>query len=220
MAFPQVITSNANVTAVDTSHVITLPSGIAADDLLLVFFATDGDNTVTNWDGFTEIFSESNGTAASLHIGYKIAVGSDSLTITTSVSEEGAYACYRITGHSTSQMPEASVGDFGTNNINPNPDELTPTGGAKDYLWFAAEGNDHLDTTAAWPADFGDNNLEACGGGAGSCNIGVGSRELNASVLDPGVFTLDNAEQWVAGTVAVHPYTEPSAWTPKVIFIG
>jgi hypothetical protein len=203
MAFPQVANTSTGSTAADTSHSITLPANIVAGNLLMVFFATDGDNTITNWGGFTELFSESNGTAASLHVGYKTAVGSDTLTITTSVSEPGSYACYRITGHSTSQIPEVSTGQWGINDINPNPDSLTPTGGAKDYLWIAVEGNDDKDTVAAWPLP--DNNLEATGGSNGDCNIGVCSDELNQATLDPGTFTLDNAEQWVACTVAVHP---------------
>jgi hypothetical protein len=215
MAFPQVQTADnsTGTTAADTSHSITLPGNISAGNLLLVFFATDGDNTITNWGGFTELFSVSNGTQASLHIGYKTAVGSDTLTITTSVSEPGSYACVRITGHSTVQIPEVSTGVSATS-INPAPDQLTPTGGAKDYLWFAVEGNDHLDTTSAWPLP--DNNLEANGGASGSCNIGVCSDELNQASLTPGTFTLDGSEQYVACTVAVHPVEAPAPLTIDV----
>lgn len=57
MAFPQVANSNVGTTAADTTHVITLPANIVAGNLLMVFFATDGDNTITNWGGFTELFS-------------------------------------------------------------------------------------------------------------------------------------------------------------------
>jgi hypothetical protein len=205
MAFPVVAASiTSKEDSNTTSHTVSLPSGISVGNLLLVFFATDGDNTITNWGGFTEIFSVSNGTASSLHVGYKIAVGSDTLTVTTSSSEESSHVAYRITGHHTSQMPEASSGNTG-NSDSPDPDELTPTGGAKDYLWIAAEGNDHLDTTSAWPTNFTLYNKEESNANAGGCNVGVGGYELNASVLNPGTFTLDAGEQWVACTVAVHP---------------
>jgi hypothetical protein len=103
-------------------------------------------------------------------------------------------------------MPEASSGWVsGGNSANPDPDSLTPTGGAKDYLWVAVEGNDHLDTTSAWPSNYSLYNLEECNGSAGGCNVGVGARAYNASVENPGTFTLDAAEQCVACTVAVHP---------------
>lgn len=206
MAFPVVADTNTSaVNTAGTSHAVSLPPNISVGNLLLVFFATDGDNTITNWGGFTELFSESNGTAASLHIGYKIAVGSDTLTITTSESENSAHATYRITGHNTSQMPEVSTGQWGINDINPDPDSLTPTGGAKDYLWIAVEGNDDDDTVATWPTNFDGSNLEQIATNPGGCNIGVGTYSYNAATLDPGTFLLDAAEQWVACTVAVHP---------------
>jgi hypothetical protein len=77
MAFPQIVTADTatGTTAAGATHAITMPANISAGDLLMIFFSTDGDNTVTDWDGFTELFSVSNGTAACLHIGYKIAVG-------------------------------------------------------------------------------------------------------------------------------------------------
>jgi hypothetical protein len=84
MAFPVVADTNTSRT---DSATVSLPPSISVGNLLLVFFATDGDNTITNWGGFTGIFSLSEGTAASLHVGYKIAVGSDTLTITTSSSD-------------------------------------------------------------------------------------------------------------------------------------
>jgi hypothetical protein len=212
MAFPQVATSDSTTgtTAKDTSHAITLPGNISAGNLLLVFFSTDGDNTITNWGGFTELFSQSNGTVASLHVGYKTAVGSDTLTITTSVSEPGAYACYRITGHNTSQMPEVSTGATDASQY-PNPDTLTPTGGAADFLWIAAHGHDHIDTVNIFPLPY--NNLSDQGSASGDCGLGVCSTEANQAALDPSSFSLSGSEQWVACTVAVHPASGGSLLT-------
>ncbi|GAF88570.1 unnamed protein product, partial [marine sediment metagenome] len=69
MAFPVIQTADTSQasTAAGATHAITLPDNIIAGQLLLIFFATDGDNTVTDWDGFNEIYSGSNGSAASLH---------------------------------------------------------------------------------------------------------------------------------------------------------
>ena len=61
MAFPVVAaTSNSANSGGGTSHAVSLPAGIEAGNLLLVFFATDGDNTISNWGGFTEIFNKSD----------------------------------------------------------------------------------------------------------------------------------------------------------------
>ena len=216
-AFPLVAATSKALTAAGTSHAITLPSGIVAGNLLLLFFATDGDNSVTDWDGFTQIYTGEDTRDISFHIGWKIAAGSDTCTLTVSDSEEGSHICYRITGHDTSQMPEASTGSI-ADTSTPDPDELTPTGGAKDYLWIASEGNDHTETISAWPTNFADNQVAQAGPGSGSCGIGVCSYNLNASVLNPAAFTLSGSEQCIAVTVAVHPYVA-IAFIPRIMSI-
>lgn len=213
MAFPQVVDTNTSiVTPSGTSHTVDLPANISAGDLLLVFFSTDGDNTISDWDGFTELFNLSNGTFASLSVGYKKATGGEggTITITTTSSEHSAHVSYRITGHADpdSQAPEASTGAV-DGSANPNPDSLTPTGGAKDYLWIAVEGNDDgTDTVISYPTGYDDNQFTI--GTANSsfgCAIGIGSKEENDTSDDPGTFTIP-PEQWVACTVAVHPAGE------------
>ena len=205
MAFPTIETTNSGSTAASTSHVINMPSGISVGDLLLCFFSTDGDNTITNWGGFTNLGQQSNGTAAFFAIGYKIAVGSDTLTITTSVSEPGAHVTYRISGHgSASQIPELSTVAQSASNL-PDPTSLTPTGGAKDYLWIHACGWDRNRTVSAWNANFTLNQLYASGGASSSSSVGISGRNENVVSKDPTYITLSASDQWIAWTVAVHP---------------
>jgi hypothetical protein len=214
MAFPQVAGYNTS-NATGTSHAVSLPSGIVAGNLLLVFVATDGDISWSDTDGFTQLFSVDYTTINSLSVFYKIAVGSDTLTLTSNESEGSAHVSYRITGHDTVQMPEASTGGTG-NTTNPDPDSLSPTGGAKDYLWFAAEGNDDDDATTAYPLP--DNQRTSI---RTDCNVGVCSDELNQATLDPGTFTIAAKETWVACTVAVHPVAAvPDACTADNILSG
>jgi hypothetical protein len=202
--FPQVAAYNSsNESSNTTTHTVSLPADISAGNLLLIFFATDGDISVSNWNGFTEIFSVDNGTDNSLSVAYKIASGSEGATvdITTNESEHSAHISWRITGHNTSQMPEASTGATNPSaNVNPDPDSLTPTGGAKNYLYIAVEGNDDDDVTYDWPLVFYKQTESATG-----CTVGVCADELNQASLDPGTFTIAAAETWVACTVAVHP---------------
>jgi hypothetical protein len=135
MAFPSIDNTNTSTSAAGTSHTVSLPANISSGDLLLVFFATDGDNTVTDWDGFTELVSESNGTAAFFAIAYKYATGSEgaSITVTTSVSEPGSHASYRITGHDSGQIPEASTVVEASSDV-PDPGSLTPQKQNRFYL--------------------------------------------------------------------------------------
>jgi len=203
MAYPQVAATNTSSSVSGTSHVVSLPSGISVGDLLLVFYACDGDNSITDWDGFTELFSMDDGSQIFLAVGYKIATGSDTLTITTANSESAAHISYRITGHHDSVMPEVSTG-VNSNSSNPDPDSLTPTNGPKEFLWIAVEGNDDVDATSVYPLP--DNNLSKTSGtGNKNCHLSVCSDELEQASLDPGTFTIAAGEQWVACTVAVHP---------------
>jgi hypothetical protein len=187
MAFPQVAATNtSHEPANETTHTVNLPADISSGDLLLVFFATDGDISFSNLNGFTELFSVDNGTACSLSVLYKNASGSEgsSVDFVTNESEQSAHISWRVTGHDSGQAPEVSSGATNTS-TTPDPDSLTPSGGgggAKDYLWIAVEGNDDDDNATAYPLPDNNTNQDS----------------VSAK------FTISN-EQWVACTVAVHP---------------
>jgi hypothetical protein len=204
-AFPAVQATNTSGHSSNvTSHTVNLPTGINAGDLLIVFFSCDGNETVT-WptvDGWASIFNQTN--ANTLDIGYKIADGTEGSTITvgTGTTEQSAHISYRITGHDSAQAPEASAGATG-NSTSPNPDSLAPTGGAKDYLWIAVEGNDQGDAASAYPTNYTNGQTNNIGTNNGA-NVAVARRALNASSEDPGTFTIPS-EEWIACTVAVHP---------------
>ena len=141
MAFPQVADFNTSVD-VGTTHTISYPTGaIDAGDLLICVFATDGDNTVTNWDvtdDWTEIVSgnEPAGKDAHLSVAWRKADGTEGNTtfdITTGSDEKSAHIVYRITGAEdpTTTPPDGTLtqGDSST----PAPPTHDTTAGTKDY---------------------------------------------------------------------------------------
>jgi hypothetical protein len=203
--FPAVQDTNTSGESSDvTSHTVNLPANISAGDLLIVFFSCDANETVT-WpigDGWASIFHQTN--ANTLDIGYKIADGTEgaTITVTTGSAEQSAHISYRITGNHRYAAPEVSTGATG-NSTSPNPDSLTPTGGAKDYLWIAVEGNDAGEAASAYPSNYTNGQTNAVGT-TGGANIAVARRELNASSEDPAAFTIP-LKKWIACTVAVHP---------------
>jgi hypothetical protein len=211
MAYPTIESVGQNSTSAGTSHAITLPSGVQTGDLLILVFATDGDNTITNWDTFTGLDSESNGTASFGAIGYRIATGSDACTIETSVSEPGSHVVYRISGHDSGQAPEASTVAEDTTAL-PDPTGVTPTGGAKDYLWIHACTWDRNRTVSAWNANFTLSRTYESGGGAGDCSVGISGRNENTTTKDPTYITISASDQWIAWTVAVHPVSATTAY--------
>lgn len=148
MSFPTVAAVNGgNQVAADvTSHTVNLPASIAANDLLLGFFTSDGDPVIT-WPGdWTLLFETVTGTAARFSCYYKIASGSEgaSITVTTDVNEKSAHTTYRIGVGSFTGTPEAGTSATGTS-TTPNPPSLSPSWGANDALWIAALGYDRGD---------------------------------------------------------------------------
>lgn len=207
MTFPSVVTTNTSVDDTDTlNHTVSLPSGIVSGNLLIVPFCTDGDESVGFPAGWTEIFELAFG-IVTLAVAYRKADGTEgaTITVTTGTTEQSSHCSYHITGHEdpTTQAPEISVGGLDIS-ANPDPDSLTPTGGAKDYLWLAIHGHDVNRTTDAFPTSY-SNGISTQGANAAGTGIGCAERQLNASSENPGTFTISASQRWVAATMAVHP---------------
>lgn len=212
-AFPQVRSSAACAPSVNctdtgsTSIVITLPSPIEPGDLILVFVAVDltGSQDWSSATGFSEIYDENTANGCNLGVGHKIADGTEdgtTITVTGSGANKAAHQAYAISGHNPAIAPQAAAEATGTSG-NPNPPSLTPTGGAKPYLWFAAACIDGSVDITDDPADYANFvfNETTAGNGTG---LGVARRELNAISENPGAFTAAS-DDWNATTVAVHP---------------
>ena len=210
MASPTVAATNTSVDDNDnTDHVVSLPTGIVSGNLLIVVFALDGgnNNNVTFPAGWTGALLIELGSAIGLWWGWREADGTEggTITCTTGFSRRSAHTAYRITGHEdpATQAPEASTGATGFDTA-PNPDSLTPTGGAKDYLWLAGHAHDANKTTTVFPTNY-SNGISTEGADAASAGVGSAERQLNAASENPGTFTISASEQWAAGTIAVHP---------------
>lgn len=205
MAFP-VVESNSidSITVGSVSHDLSLPSGVAVGDGLIMIVSVDGNPSVdwpVDWD---ELFYDTQAGNA-LSIACKEADGTEGgiVTITLGGSQGVAWIGYRISGHLSfdTQLPEVSAGATATDQ-SPDPDSLTPTGGAKDYLWIACCSMDGGDTADTFPSSYIGTLTEGPGleAGVASCH-----RLLNAASEDPGNFTKSDIEDWVAVTIAVHP---------------
>lgn len=211
MAFPVVeTTAETAVTTAGTSHAITLPASIAATDLVLLLMDIGSTSATLNaLAGWTEILDEAS--ANGLKIIWYTGGGVPSApTFTSSASTRSATIAYRISGANLGITPEIGTTATGSS-VSPDPPAVTPTGGAKDYLWIALFGRDGEEAdddtwTTAAPAGFTNLLQKACG--VAGTNLGgmiaTAEQQLNASTLNPGVFTCATGG-WRAQTVAVHP---------------
>ena len=210
MAFPVIAATNTSLedAANVTSHTVNLPAGIVSGNLLIVVFNADGTGVGTFPAGDWTVINSQGSGANRLTIAYRQADGGEgsTITVTTAAAERSAHVAYRITGHEdpATQAPQ-DASTFAASGVNPDPPDLTPTGGAKDYLWIAIEGHDRDRTTDAFPTNYVSNQLNARGTGANSVAVAMATDEVNAASENPGTFTISASDQWAAVTIAVHP---------------
>lgn len=218
-------TAESATTTAGTSHTITMPSGIVSGDLLLVCLDKGSTAaTINALAGWTELLDENSGNG--LYIAYRLADGTEgaSITLTSSASTRDATIAVRITGaiDPATQAPQIGSTSSGTS-TTPDPPSVTPTGGAKDYLWvtfFGGAGEEADDDT--WsdtpPTNYSPSPplQKACGtvGTNLGGKIALAYRNVNAASEDPGTFAQDVSTAWRAQTIAVHP---PAAAAATVI---
>lgn len=216
-ATPLAVASSASWNSNNTSsasHSVTLPSGIQAGNLLLMFFIKNNSNTteLTTPSGWTELASCTPNDNDVGRIYGKIASGSEgsTQTVSTGSSRTAAAITYRITGNrnglSSSELAVSSANIDGVT-TTPNPPSLTPSWGAAENLWIAMSfAHDGAWTFVSYPTNYSlGQNISQHGGGSAN-GLVAAARLLNASSEDPGVFTVSGtARVWNSFTLAVRP---------------
>jgi hypothetical protein len=207
MAYPQVAAVNGGGDNVGTNHTVNLPADISAGDLLLVLFASDEAPTIAFPAGWDKLFETKEGTDVTLSVYYRVADGGEgaTITVTTSNTQGTAHTSYRITGYAGT--PEAGTAATNSNDTHPDPPNLSPTWGAQDTLWLACCAHDDgSNALTAYPTNYTDGR-EDRSDNSGSAGVGTAFRELNAASENPGTFTIDGFEQWIANTIAIRGVT-------------
>ena len=210
MAFPTVSDETIEAFATNTTeHLVDMPATVDSGDLLLVMFTNDATDTVTTPTGWTQLFSEIRSPNVRHGGYYKIADGTEGGTtvdFVTSGTETAMAVVYRITSWHGTTPPE--VGTFAeATSTTPDPPSLTPSWGAEDTLWIAHFGaNDNgTGTVSAFPTSYTNGLSGRANNVASSCMAGSARRNLNATSDDPGTFTKNNSDAWVANLTAIRP---------------
>jgi hypothetical protein len=202
--FPEVLTQANNRTASNvTSHPVTLPSNINVGDLLIVAFSCDAAptlaiNTSASGSNWTTLPQNTNGSVVTGVIYWKIAEGSDALTINTSALEQSSHCSYRIRGGNN--VTGNSTNGSSTNSDPPNHN---PGAGNREFLWITTRHGDSNVNASATPTGFG-NNLTMVGTNTNGVSTNICWRNYQGANLDPGTWT-SATEQWVSFTLAVWP---------------
>jgi hypothetical protein len=156
---------------------------------------------------WTSIDAGVNGSACSGGCFAKIAAGGDTLTLTSTNSQDFSCVSVRITGHGVTNVATGiTKGTAATGSTNaPNPPNCNPAT-SKDWLFietFAADDDD--DTATYWSANYSAVAQIKSAASTSSCLCAVASRALTASSDDPGNMAMSAVEEWRAQTFAIPP---------------
>lgn len=205
-AAPVVETRTTGEQSTDSgSHSISMPASIAIGDLILVAFTTDANPTITidtgvsgsNW---STLGGDNSGTVVRGAIFYKIADGSDALTLNTSTNEQTTHVSLRISGAS-GVVEGTSVNSIAT--ADSDPAGHVATYGAKDSLWVCTRHGDSTVVATAAPAGFSNLQTVAATNSTGA-STNTAEKTYHTEAVDPEPFT-STSEQWVCWTVVVAP---------------
>lgn len=208
MAFPVIVAAEVSPSSGGSSIDVVIPSG-GVGEILLSLIIIDGADTPVEHTAGWEMPAKAGGTQITSALLWRIATGSDALTVTLpSASRNKGAITYRISGHghSVSVPIELAVPSSTTFDAAPAPPALAPSWGAADTLWVAGFAmDDGSKNLISYPTNYTlsqqvfDSNLTAGALGA------LAGRNLNAASEAPGAFTVSAVDQWLPYTIAIKP---------------
>lgn len=232
MAFPVIQTgdtASGTQTSNATTWTVSYPTNLASGDLILGFFANDGNASFIT-SGFPAgwVAGGVAGAANGLSYAKKLSDGTETGTFSASLgaNEQGSWRIFRITSwegtlgtafaNAASSSSVVGVDTVtGSPSTTPDPPSLNPANWVtEDTLWFALCSVDTSRTISVYP--LADNNTADVSGGAGGATLGICTTNSAVSSLDPSTFTISTSDDWIAGTVAVRP----AATLPLVLSPG
>lgn len=207
MTFPTVaaVAQSSEINGEPTT--VSLPSGIASGDLLIVWFDSDSVETISDWDGFTELFVHTKDTSHTLWAAYRIADGGEGSTISVVISsaERTAHQSQRITNWHGTTPPEVSTATD-ANNDAPDPPSLTASWGSEDTLWMEGIGIDTGSVVVnTYSSSYTNGVQNNEGTGTGGANLATARRENAVETENPGTMGMDASDSHIVNTLAIRP---------------
>jgi len=210
MAVP-IIQSESKQTGSGSSAVITAPSGIADDDILVIIGSWDGDAAAPTCTGFTSLTQRAESTVEQYVLWKRASSESGNYTVNWTGSEGVSFVMYRVSGCKTTGSPFHLEGT-GNTGSGTTTTALGLTTTTNDCLAIAAHSVDRgrTDTTATiggtgWTIEGVGSAL----GGSGDASLVVGTKDMasqgatsNCTMSDTGWSTADG---WVSNMYVLEP---------------
>lgn len=210
MAYPTVRSQTAGaVTSSGTSHAVSLPATVAKDDILVVIVALQnsaaGSSTFSWPAGWTELIDTYQDSACTASVGWKIATGTEgggTVTVTSDKTEKCVSKAFAVAG-GEAVYAGASTWAYGA---APNPPNLAPGIGTKDFLWLAIACQQGNQNVSVYPGSYTSTGVYYPNVvWVDDATIAWGRRTTTAASENPGAYTM-SGDAWVVGiTVAISP---------------
>lgn len=202
----------------NTSHTVTMPSGLVSPDVAVCAVMNDAASTqtMTGWtEGFNQVLEFNTGR---LVIWYRKSDGTEGAneTVTTSAARTLAAICYRFTGieDPANRPPTFSAVTLG-NSAAPDSPAVSPTDGGLAYGFLTIVGMQGSGITPTAPTNYGTVQSRDANGAVPQ--LISAERAVIATSENPGAWSLTGGNvRWAAVTMAVQPSSPPPPTTPFI----
>jgi hypothetical protein len=191
--FP-VIESFAHTAAL-SGLTINMPSGIVPGDLLVCLFRSANTPTGSFTSGWTRVVLST--ASGGWQLFWKVAQGSDSLSVGITFNTSGTATCFRISSANNIQVAGGYI--VGQTITMPS---ITPSGGEQNYLFLSAIARNMVAFPTSASANYTDQIQSNTAGGGAQC-IWTVRRELRTTTEQPGSWTLSQSADAFTATVAI-----------------
>jgi hypothetical protein len=188
-------------TGSNPGHDMSMPNGIVpVGSMLLVLVSFAGTPTVTigsgtGWTLGTPVAVGSDLTAV---YAWKIATGSDALTLNTSTSVKHTQYALCIKNATTLEVAHST----GVAAINGDPPSITPSGGLGNYLWLATRHASGSTTAFTLPTNMDSAQIYQDGDST-NCTTQIVQARSTASSFNPNTYTTAFTSDWCCFTFAI-----------------
>ena len=199
----------------NTSHTVTLPTGLGVGDMCLIQGTLDVVVTTFGWpSGWTALIALTN--LPGTHVAYRICDGTEGSTITVTTAATAtngpAFIAHRITGAHATQTPEYGTTIVTAGSSTTDPPGVTPSWGLSNGLWYTSScivsaGN------PTQPSGYTHHSAFTAGNGN---SISTCSLQATATSRDPGVFTYAGTTNKRSLTIAIRPLASIPAVTGTI----
>ena len=177
-----------------TGTTVTMPSGLAAGDLILVQYLGINSPAITPPSGFQVLTNIATSLFACVF--WKIATGTEGSSLTFTGATAKYWVAARISNHGSAAHPPEFANATGLTSIA-RPPALTPVWAAKNYLWVEiASSADAIDGPSV-----GYTNLTQSFDNTSR----IATRQENTATEVPPLMGAASSSQWLAHTIAVYP---------------